>query len=42
VVARLADRGIRTWRTDQHGQVRFLTDGHRWRIETPGAPGSSR
>jgi len=33
VTKRLAQRGASVWRTDLNGQVRFLTDGHRWRVE---------
>lgn len=33
VTKRLTHQGVSIWRTDLHGQVRFLTDGHRWRVE---------
>jgi competence protein ComEC len=33
VLDRLSDRGIEVWRTDEHGQVRMLTNGKSWRIE---------
>jgi competence protein ComEC len=33
VLKRLARQQTIVWRTDLHGQVRFLTNGYRWRIE---------
>jgi competence protein ComEC len=33
ILDRLAARGVPVWRTDEHGQVRMLTDGKGWRIE---------
>ncbi|MGI8782939.1 MAG: ComEC/Rec2 family competence protein, partial [Acidobacteriota bacterium] len=38
VLAQLAQRGIRVYRTDLDGMVRFETDGLEWKVETWGAP----
>lgn len=34
VLGRLDQAGVRVWRTDQQGQVRFRTDGRSWEVET--------
>ena len=34
VLDRLAGRGIEVWRTDERGQIRMLTNGKSWRIES--------
>ena len=41
VTRRLAQKHTSTWRTDLHGQVRFLTDGQRWRVEPYWLSGSA-
>ena len=34
ILDRLAERHIEVWRTDERGQVRMLTNGKGWRIES--------